>query len=493
MSLARSLLQSAENLAVDVGRPSARLWLEDAIGALFFFALIAGLAWAPFWLGSNRALAWAVNALFFSGLALCYEIWLFVGGRPHPFALRRIWPSAFLFSFALIGIALQMMSPIPMDMAHPIWASAAADLQKPLAASLSVDRNATLIALLRLLTDASTFWLALQLCCRAGAAEVMAWAVSLIVAVYAAYGLVLTAFFSGAIPFFDEPPVPSFVRSTFVNRDHFATYAGLGLMATIGLILHLHNRSALVSARSGADSMRLWETFKSASSHERLLLILAAVIAVALAGSASRGGLLAALAGLSILSILTVLRRGRLAVEDLAPVLFGGCAVVVGIIYFGDVLAGRIASSGFGAGYRLALYRITIRSIAEGPWLGFGYGTFADVFPLYRDSSLPVAKQIWDKAHNSYLEIWQGLGLIFGSALIGSVLALVAKCYRGWMRRRRTVAPALIACAASALVGVHALVDFSLQIPAVSLTFMALLGAGVAQSESSRHTISDNV
>jgi hypothetical protein len=35
-------------------------------------------------------------------------------------------------------------------------------------------------------------------------------------------------------------------------------------------------------------------------------------------------------------------------------------------------------------------------------------------------------------------------------------------------------------------VGTHALVDFSLQIPATAVTFAALLGAAVAQSTSSR-------
>jgi hypothetical protein len=35
------------------------------------------------------------------------------------------------------------------------------------------------------------------------------------------------------------------------------------------------------------------------------------------------------------------------------------------------------------------------------------------------------------------------------------------------------------------------MVDFSIQIEAVALTFMAILGAGVAQSESSRIVSSD--
>ena len=48
-----------------------------------------------------------------------------------------------------------------------------------------------------------------------------------------------------------------------------------------------------------------------------------------------------------------------------------------------------------------------------------------------------------------------------------------------------------VATSVAILVGVQALVDFSLQIQAVTLTFMALLGAGVAQSESSRLALND--
>ena len=47
-------------------------------------------------------------------------------------------------------------------------------------------------------------------------------------------------------------------------------------------------------------------------------------------------------------------------------------------------------------------------------------------------------------------------------------------------------------CARAAfLVGIHASVDFSLQIQAVALTFIAILGAGVAQAESSRVSLND--
>ena len=48
-----------------------------------------------------------------------------------------------------------------------------------------------------------------------------------------------------------------------------------------------------------------------------------------------------------------------------------------------------------------------------------------------------------------------------------------------------------VAASVAFLLGVHSLVDFGLQMQAITITFMALLGAGVAQSESSRLTLED--
>jgi len=48
-----------------------------------------------------------------------------------------------------------------------------------------------------------------------------------------------------------------------------------------------------------------------------------------------------------------------------------------------------------------------------------------------------------------------------------------------------------VAAGVAFLLGAHALVDFTLQLQSIAITFVALLGAGVAQSESSRLTLSD--
>ena len=53
-------------------------------------------------------------------------------------------------------------------------------------------------------------------------------------------------------------------------------------------------------------------------------------------------------------------------------------------------------------------------------------------------------------------------------------------------RRRRDAVYPCIGFAATTLVAAHSLVDFSLQIPAVALTYSLLMGAACAQSWSTR-------
>ncbi len=161
------------------------------------------------------------------------------------------------------------------------------------------------------------------------------------------------------------------------------------------------------------------------------------------------------------------------------------------VLVFGDAFFARLAELDVTHDSRMAVYLITLRSIFDAPLLGYGYGTFMDVFPMFRDRSI-IIEDVWEQAHNTYLEVFQGLGLIFGSMLVASIVLLVLKCGKGAITRREGVAVPAIAASVACLAGVHALVDFSLQVQAVALTFTAILGAGVAQSKSSRLTVSDH-
>jgi O-antigen ligase len=200
--------------------------------------------------------------------------------------------------------------------------------------------------------------------------------------------------------------------------------------------------------------------------------------------------LLSAAVGLFAALALTLTRQRRGRGDPIEAIVFVAVAAAIAFAFFGDRVVGRIVAVGLQDASRAAVYAITLRAIVDAPLLGFGYGGFADVFPLYRDQSISTFG-VWQQAHNTYLEVWLGLGLLFGLALMAAIGLLTFRCVLGAINRQRDSIAPIVATAAALLVGVHALVDFSLQIEAVALTFMALLGAGVAQSESSRRAVAD--
>jgi O-antigen ligase len=112
-------------------------------------------------------------------------------------------------------------------------------------------------------------------------------------------------------------------------------------------------------------------------------------------------------------------------------------------------------------------------------WLGHGYGTYEPAFYAYRDERFRL---VVDKAHNTYLEHAAELGVPTAVLLYAGALLLVYACARGVFQRRRDKIFALVATSASVLVAVHAVFDFSLQIPAVAVTYATILGVGCAQA-----------
>lgn len=463
-------------------------WREDPFETALLAGLIGGLAWAPFWLGGDRPFAWGVNGLWFPSLTLAYELSLIARGRRHPFGLLRIAPSAGLFALVALWIGAQISTLLPGSFAHPIWTMAGDALGSPLDGAISVSPQQTALALLRLLTDACAFWLALQLCRARRRGYLLLQGVVVIVAAYSAYGLLLSVLYGGAIPFFAAPDMGRFVRATFVNRNNFATYAGLGLVAATALLLRLFRHE--VPDLEGLRSYQLSRLIEATGARGWRLLGAGLVILAALLATVSRGGVLSTALALSVLFILSFARGERRGGQRVEAVLFVAVAVAAGFFLFGDRIVGRISETGLTDAGRLSVYAIILRALLNSPYLGFGYGAFADVFPMYRDQSIsPIG--VWDMAHNSYLEVLLGLGLIFGAALIMALAILVWKCLRAAVARRRNATAPIIAASAALLVGVHAMVDFSLEIEAVALTFMAILGAGVAQSESSRRATGD--
>src|SRR6266568_5255085 len=166
LSRARTLLgwQDMDGSPPEVSRANTLRERGAIVDQVFLWAFIAGLAWCPFWFGSNVPFAWGVNAVLFPGLALLYEVSLIVRGARRQIGISGQKIPAALFLAVLAWIFVQNATWTPPILHHPIWAMAAKVLNTPVLGSISVDRDLTTLALVRLITAASVFWLALHLC-----------------------------------------------------------------------------------------------------------------------------------------------------------------------------------------------------------------------------------------------------------------------------------------------------------------------------------------
>jgi O-antigen ligase len=403
--------------------------------------------------------------------------------------LREIKAPAALFFVVVLWIFIQNATWTPDWLHHPIWQMSADQLGRPIEGSISVNRDLTSLALLRLITAASVFWLAMQLCRDASRARFLLQSVAAIICAYAAYGLFVAWFMPGRILWFKNPFTEIWPRgvvtSTFVNPDSFSAYAGTGFVLFCGLILRLYrDEFATGGFRPGIAN------FIEVTGQKGVVLFAGAfVILVALLQTGSRGGIASTAFGLCVLGALT-LRQRKQQLATAMSIVVGALLVGAIFVIFGEAVLGKIAQLGLRDQGRIGLYLITMRSILAAPLLGYGYGTFIDVFPMFRDQSVSTFST-WTAAHDTYLEAFQGLGLIFGPMLVATVVMLAWRCVKGAAARQTNEMVPCVAASVACLLGVHALVDFTLQLQAIAITFMALLGAGVAQSESSRLMMGD--
>ncbi|GEO15766.1 O-antigen ligase family protein [Microvirga aerophila] len=438
---------------------------------------LGALAWLPFWLGSNDTLAWSLNAALFGGLVAVYHLTLLIKGISLPVPLSRLSVPATLVALLAVWIALQAVSWTPEAWHHPLWATAREALNGPVAGAVSLNGEATALALLRLLTAVAVFWLAVQFGHSRSNARTCLYAVVVIGSAYAVYGLIAHTLFPTTILWLEKEAYLDSVTSTFINRNTYATYAGLGLM--VGIALLTREIEKVGEGRTWKD--KLENAIAGLLGPGLRLMVLCLLLALALLLTGSRAGITSTFAALFVFVALLALRArsSKLVATGWALAVLGLIAALIGLV--GEFYLDRLEQAGSHIGSRLDVYALTWSAALDRLWLGTGYGSFADAFPAYRDATISGFGQIWDKAHNTYVELFLGLGFPGAIILMLALIVLVGQAIAAVRHDRGYGPAALTACAASLLVGLHALVDFSLQIQAVTLTYVALLGLGVSQ------------
>jgi len=471
-------------LVPDLTTPAATFGLhgpshkEAAIGRALKWGLIAVLACAPLPLASARPLAWSLLALA-SGLLIVLAVACEVTDRTSVSALHALRIPLALVAALTFWIGVQSL---PLDIAgshSQIWEGAAQALGHPVAPSISLDREISLGRLLRLLTYASIFLVAWRVACRSEGAAALLRAIAAIGVSYSLYGLIV--YFSGnqTILWFPKWAYKLDLTSTFVNRNSFATFVGLSLIASLALmaqvlIKYVDGRSMRTLAQSSIECV-LWRG--------RWLTIGLVICGSALLFTHSRGGTMATLIGAAALMVSASAAPSLRTPWRLPFVMLAASMVIAVFAISGAGVLTRVAATASEADLRFDIDSGIWQAIADHFVAGTGLGTFQFVYAAYQPQSVGL---FVDLAHNDYLENALELGVPAAAVFYALLLLLVWRCLRGMVERRRDAIFACGALGASALVGSHAAVDFSMQMPAVAITYAALLGVGVAQSVSSR-------
>lgn len=442
---------------------------------MIFRLLIAVVVLAPLPFASVYPWSWSLMAVVVGSLLVAWSVLVALGRLRPAFGLRRTWPFVLLFLIPVIWAALQSLPVTPLAWHHPLWQSAADALGMELAGSVSLDPENTISALVRLLAYGGIFWLSLQYSKEPARARQVFLALSVAGLVYGAYGLVVQFSGSETILWYDKFAYVTDLTSTFVNRNSFATYVGLTLLCTTGLLLNIISKSLA----TGSRREQFIQLINSMTPWSYILLVAWITGMTALMLTHSRGGFLST--GLGIIALVSALALTR-AVKTRFAVTLGAITVIAGVVFFavgGDVLDKRLAAMSLDRADRPAVYELTLDAIETAPMLGTGYGSFAEVFRFYRRDNI---SNFYQKAHNTYLENVLELGIPAALALFAAFAVMAALTFRGLRRRQRAVIYPCTGFAATILVAAHSTVDFSLQIPAVAATYALLMGTACAQS-----------
>jgi O-antigen ligase len=300
-----------------------------------------------------------------------------------------------------------------------------------------------------------------------------------IATVYALYGLGEFVSPDPRILWFIKDTYVTDVTATFVNRNSFATFAGLAVIAHLVLIADVLARKTDVRSRRSF----LLSLADSLLGHAKWLVLGLIVCGGSLLMSHSRAGLVSALAAVTVLMLLVLAAPAARAPWRFWFAGFGGLGLAAIALLTGATTFDRLDELSKDMEMRPKIAAAVMRAIGDNWLTGTGYGSFADIFPLYQP--LNVVGYV-DLAHNDYLENALELGVPAAILLVLAVGYLAGRCLVGVFRRRRDAIYPIAGVAATVMVGVHAAFDFSLQIPAVTVTYAVMLSLGVAQSVGTR-------
>jgi len=456
------------------------------ISSLFFLLLFA----APMPMGANRDWAWApiVIAIGLLSVLVAFGLAGRLGFGVRPDEKMPLLLTALCF-VGMVAVALFQMLPIaPHAGSAPYYAEAARILGRATSAVPSVAVDASLADLMKCVACGLVFLMARALCASENGARALL--VSLIASalLVIGYGMLMKrevdSCYVGRFLKKIGDYVPGgdhcLMSGTFVSSNSFACFLGMAVVAALALIFN-DRRSRRrrfeeeLGEEAGENRLVSWFTgWRIALMGVGFFLFGGIMI------SGSRAGFAATVVGAAALGYILMhgrwRSRGQISKTLLAALVVGGAAAFIAggalVQKFSHLPSGDVLN-------RMIIWRVSLQAIAKSPWLGWGLGSYQDVFTLLAPNDMTQPN---DKAHSTPLETMVELGIPGAMLAISAVLVPWLVCWRGALRRRRNRYLVGAAFAVAAVPIVHSTVDFSLQMPAIGFMVSAFLGMGWAQA-----------
>jgi O-antigen ligase len=454
-----------------------------------FYSLLALLVWLPLPYASNRLWAEPIFEISVVLIALFYVFgwqrrWV-KPGAGYSSAKPMLW----LLALWLVYLGLTVL-PLPISLRLSLSPESVMQYQMTGVdvAPLSLVPYVTLTYWLKSAAYSTLFALVLLLVNSKQRLVLLAYTLVLSGVFQAFFGSMMTLSGLEYLLFQKKEAYIGFATGTFVCRNHLAGYLEMTLAIGIGLLL---------ASWSSDETIRTWKQrvrslLRLLLSAKLLLRVMLAIMVIALVLSRSRMGNTAFFASMMIAGVigLVMFRAQAGSVQKMfskretrSMVILLSSLLVIDLFIVGawfgveKVVARIEQSSVTHDADRVEVSQNTFKLWQDYPLVGAGGGGFHSVYPRYRPDTIGA---YYDHAHQDYLEIAADTGIV-GLGLLGAMVLMSLGAALLAMRRRND--PLMRGMAFASVMGIialliHSTVDFNLQIPANSATFMVILALG---------------
>jgi O-antigen ligase len=450
--------------------------------ACAFWTFTLSIALLPIGLGGDRPVSFGLAQVGLSitcvFLVLSPHVW-----KEANFIERMRWTLA-LLGFVLLWAIFQTQPFVPASWQHPLWRETAATLHRSVYGGISIAPEASFKGISRLITYITAGVLGYVLTQDPKRARQLVTTLWITGTVICTYGLVEFASGSETILWFKKWSYQGDLTATFVNRNHFAIYAGMILTCGVALMMQSWREQVGRSKpHERIEAIRDW--FAKEGLYRAFLLILTLICIMS---SHSRAGLVLSLVGVSAyIFFYQIYLRAWRRVWILGIILVVGLMVSF-IIAFNVSDRFAVLFVDYSSADRAKVYKLGWHILRDNPWLGYGINGFEPEYRLYQQYMM----EEFNHAHSDILESLIDLGIPVGLMLWAAIAMICNSLWFGIVHRRQNGLYPTLALAATIMALGHALVDFDLQIPGVAMTWAALLGTGLSQSWQRSKTAAHN-